>query len=241
MFNTFYIKYISMRTDTLKFRHELKYYITEADYLALRSRLKNVADPDPYADADGKYTIRSLYFETPGDKILQEKLTGIMNREKFRIRMYNTDDSFIRLEKKMKLNLATSKVSCPLSRNETDLILNNDISWMIDSDRNLLKEFYAKMKYQQLRPKTVVEYTRECFIYKPGNVRISIDSEIKTGITSTKFFDAKLPTAKTFGVPVIIMEIKYDNYLPSIIKAMVQLPNRRVTAFSKYAAARMFG
>lgn len=241
MFNMFYIQVICMRTDTLKFRHELKYYITEADYLTLRARLRNVAKPDPYADADGKYTIRSLYFETPMDKTLQEKLTGVMNREKFRIRMYNTDDSFIRLEKKMKLNLATSKVSSPLSRNETDLILANKIDWMKDSDRDLLKELYTKMKYQQLRPKTVVEYTRECFIYKPGNVRVSIDSEIKTGITGTKFFDADLPTAKTFGITVIIMEIKYDNFLPSIIKAMVQLPNRKVTAFSKYAAARIFG
>ncbi|MDO5847543.1 MAG: polyphosphate polymerase domain-containing protein [Methanocorpusculum sp.] len=231
-----------MRTETLKFRHELKYYITEADYLTIRARLSKIAEPDPYADENGKYSIRSLYFETPGDKILQEKLTGVMAREKFRIRMYNCDSSFIRFEKKMKINTGTSKVTCLLTRAETEKILTGDTAWMRDDERELLKELYSKMKYQQLRPKTIVEYDRECFIYKPGNVRVSVDSNIRTGITNTtKFFEQTLPTAKSFGVPVIIMEIKYDNFLPSIIKAMVQLPNRRVTAFSKYAAARMFG
>ena len=238
----FYIQLICMHTNALKFRHELKYYITEADYMTIRSRLRNIAGPDPFADENGIYSIRSLYFETPGDKVLQEKLTGVKNREKFRIRMYNCDSSFIRLEKKLKINTATSKVSCLISREEADNILSGDIAWMKDADRELLRELYSKMKFQQLRPKTIVEYERECFIYKPGNVRVSIDSNIRTGITNTtKFFETFLPTAKTFGVPVIIMEIKYDNFLPSIIRAMVQLPNRRVTAFSKYASARMFG
>ncbi|HJJ35578.1 MAG TPA: polyphosphate polymerase domain-containing protein [Methanocorpusculum sp.] len=230
-----------MRTNTLKFRHELKYYITEADYLTLRSRLSRVADPDPYAGPDGTYVIRSLYFDTPGDKALQEKLTGVQNREKFRIRLYNGDDSFIRLEKKMKITNSTAKITCTLSREETERILAGDIAWMCGDERELLTELYMKMKYQQLRPKTIVDYSRECFIYRPGNVRISIDSQIKTGITSTKLFDQNLPMTKAFGIPVIIMEVKFDQYLPSIIKAMIQLPNRRVTAFSKYASARMYG
>jgi len=230
-----------MRTTTLKFRHELKYYITEADYLTLRARLSQVTDSDPYAGPDGTYLIRSLYFETPGDRVLQEKLTGVKNREKFRIRLYNGDDSFIRLEKKMKMTNATAKVSCPVTREECERILAGDIAWMFGDARELLNELYAKMKYEQLRPKTIVDYSRECFIYRPGNVRVSIDSQIRTGITSTKLFDPNLPTIKPFGVPVIIMEVKFDQYLPSIIKALVQLPNRRVTAFSKYASARMYG
>lgn len=231
-----------MRTQpTLKFRHELKYYITEADYLTIRARLRQIADPDPYAGPDGTYLIRSLYFETPTDRVLQEKLTGIRNREKFRIRLYNSDDSFIRLEKKMKIANATAKVSCAVTRAECERILAGDTAWMLGDSRELLSELYAKMKYEQLRPKTIVDYSRECFIYAPGNVRISIDSKIKTGITSIKLFDTNLPMTPPFGIPVIIMEVKFDQYLPSIIKAMVQLPNRRVSAFSKYASARMYG
>ena len=224
-----------------KFRHELKYYITESDRLVLRSRLKQIARHDRHADENGVYHIRSLYFETPDDKVLNEKLTGVMNREKFRIRLYNLDTTFIRLEKKIKINNATRKISCRITQDETEKLIHGDLAWMPESNRALILELYTKMKYQQLRAKTIVDYDRESFTYAPGNVRITIDSNIRTGINSTRIFDADTPMIKPFGVPVIILEIKYDNYLPSIIKEMVQLQNRRVTAFSKYAASRMFG
>lgn len=224
----------------LKFRHELKYYLNLADYQTIRSRMMQICAFDRYADADGRYHIRSLYFETPTDTALQEKLTGIMEREKFRIRFYNHDTSFIRLEKKMKINTMTSKLSCPVSRVEVERILKGDLEWMKCSGRALLLELYAKMQYQQLLPKTIVDYTRECFIYAPGNVRITLDTNISTGISSTSLF-SNTPVVKTSSKPIILMEVKYDAFLPYVIRCMIQLPNRRVTAFSKYAVARIFG
>lgn len=224
----------------LKFRHELKYYLNTADYYTIRSRLMQICAFDSHADEEGKYLIRSLYFETPTDTALQEKLTGIMEREKFRIRFYNHDASFIRLEKKMKINSMTSKLSCPIIRTEVDRILAGDLEWMKTSERALLIELYAKMQYQQLRPKTIVDYTRECFIYAPGNVRVTLDTDIRTGISSTDLF-SETPVIKTNREPVIIMEVKYDSFLPQVIKCLLQMPNRRVTAFSKYAVARIFG
>lgn len=223
-----------------KFRHELKYYLNKADYLTIRSRLMQICAFDSHADADGRYHIRSLYFETPTDTALLEKLTGIMEREKFRIRFYNHDASFIRLEKKMKINTMTSKLSCPISRAEAERILSGDIEWMKKSERALLIELYAKMQYQQLRPKTLVDYSRECFIYSPGNVRITLDTDIRTGISSTSLF-SETPGIKTNSEPEIIMEVKYDHFLPYVIRCLIQLPNRRVTAYSKYAVARIFG
>jgi hypothetical protein len=112
---------------------------------------------------------------------------------------------------------------------------------MKESENGLLIELYAKMKYELLRPKTLVDYIREPFVYRPGNVRVTFDTKISTGVNSTDMFNAKTPMIKTHGEPVIIMEVKYDNYLPAIIRSMVQVQNRRVTAFSKYAAARVFG
>lgn len=224
----------------LKFRHELKYSLNQADYLTIRKRLMQVAAFDSHADEEGRYLVRSLYFETPADTALQEKLTGIREREKFRIRYYNSDPSFIRLEKKMKINNMTAKLSCPVTRSEVLRILSGDLAWMKDSARALLMELYAKMQFQQLRPKTIVDYTRECFVYAPGNVRITLDTDIRTGISATDLF-SDTPVVKTNSEPVIIMEVKYDAFLPYVIKCLVQLPNRRVTAFSKYAVARVFG
>ncbi len=220
------------QTKKQKFRHELKYFLNMADYLTIKSRLSPVSSFDEHAGGNGKYRIRSLYFETPDDKALTEKLYGIIEREKFRIRFYNGDSSFIRMEKKLKINTLTSKISCPVTKEEAEKIIRGDIEWMRDSGRALLLELYAKMKYEQLRPRTIVDYDRECFVYAPGNVRVTLDTGISTGVLATDMFNPATPTIHTSASPTIIMEVKYDNYLPSLIRCMVQMPNRRVTAFS---------
>lgn len=224
-----------------KFRHELKYYINMADYLTIRSRLLTISEKDRNVNEDGVYHVRSLYFETPTDRILSEKINGVNNREKFRIRIYNNDPSFIRLEKKTKVNGFANKSDVSVTQEECEKLLSGETSWMKKSGNALLIELYAKMKYEQLRPKTIVDYVREPFIYKPGNVRVTLDSQIKTGIHAKDMFNPEIPTVRTNDGNVIIMEVKYDNFLPTIIQAMIQVQNRKPTAFSKYAVARMFG
>jgi VTC domain. len=119
--------------------------------------------------------------------------------------------------------------------------MSGDTSWMKESEHALLIELYAKMKYEQLRPKTIVDYVREPFIYRPGNVRVTLDSQIMTGVHVKDLFNPALPMVRTHGTNIIIMEIKYDHFLPDIIQNLVRIQNRKTTAFSKYAAARMFG
>ncbi len=225
----------------MNFRHELKYYLNTADYLIIKNRLSEIVGSDEHAGRNGSYKIRSLYFETPDDKVLREKLYGVNEREKFRIRYYNEDTSYIRLEKKMKINNLTCKISVPITKSECEKLLAGDRKWMRDSKEGLILELYAKMKYQLLHPKTLVDYIREPFVYAPGNVRVTFDTKISTGVNSTDLFNFKTPMVKAHGSPVIIMEVKYDHYLPTIIQSMVQVQNRRVTAFSKYADARVFG
>lgn len=225
----------------IQFRHEYKHFINMADYLAIKRRLSLVARPDRHAGPDGKYRIRSLYFETPDDKNLKEKLYGVNNREKFRIRYYNDNTSFIKLEKKTKVNGLGNKLSALLTKAECEKLVAGDIDWMRNSQYPLVLELYAKIKYQQLRPKTIVDYIREPFIYEPGNVRVTIDTAIQTGIQSKDLFCQNLPTIRTNAGNVIILEVKYDEFLPDIIRAAIQLKNRKATAFSKYAVCRVFG
>ena len=97
------------------------------------------------------------------------------------------------------------------------------------------------MKYQLLRPKTIVDYIREPYIYGPGNVRITMDSQIRTGIVSQSIFTDTLPTINTGYGNTIILEVKYDEFLPEVINMILQLKDRRSAAFSKYAAARIYG
>lgn len=223
----------------MQYRHEWKHEINTADLLVLRRRVGAVARPDPHA-AGGRYLIRSLYFDTPSDKALREKTDGVNGREKFRIRYYNYDPSLIRLEKKTKRNGLGTKVSADLSRSEVRAILNGDLDWMLQSGRPLVQEFFCKMTCQGLRPKTLVDYTREPYIYGPGNVRVTFDYDIRTGLGSTDFLDPDCPTIPAGDAP-IILEVKWDAFLPSVIRDAVQLKGRHTSAFSKYAACRIYG
>lgn len=223
-----------------KFRHEYKYFITYSDYLSVKSRLSAIADFDAHAKNSGKYFIRSLYFDNIYDKALREKIDGVNCREKFRIRFYNGNSDFIRLEKKSKINGLCNKISAPLTRKETERILNGNLEWMLTSKRALVTELYSKMHSQLLRPKTIVDYTREPFVYKAGNVRITFDYDIKTGIYSRDIFNSRCPTVPAADES-ILMEIKFDEFLPSVIRDIIQLDSRRAQAFSKYGACRIYG
>ena len=224
--------------DGIRYRHEWKHEICYVDLLSIRQRLRAVAQADPHV-RDGKYLIRSLYFDNLNDKALREKIDGVNRREKFRIRYYNGDPSLIHLEKKSRLNGLGTKFSAQLTAEEAQRIVDGDLDWMMDPDRPLLQELYCKMRYQGMRPKTIVDYTREPFIYGPGNVRVTFDYNIRTGLGCTDFLN---PDCITVPAPDagIILEVKWDAFLPSVIRDAVQTPGRRVTAFSKYAQCRMY-
>ncbi len=209
------------------------------DLLNIRQRLRAVAEPDPHAK-DGKYLIRSLYFDNLHDKALREKIDGVNMREKFRIRYYNLDPTLINLAKKSTRKGLGTKYSASKSAKEAQKIVDGDIDWMMDSERGLIQELYVKMRNQGLRPKTIVDYTREPFIYRPGNVRVTFDYDIRTGMDRTDFLDPGCVTIPAGDAP-ILMEVKWDEFLPSVIRDCVQTPGRREMAFSKYAQCRVYG
>ena len=217
----------------MDFRHEWKHEINYSDMIILRQRLKAVMKPDENA-VDGKYFIRSLYFDNISDKALREKIDGVNCREKFRIRYYNDDTSLIHLEKKSKINGLGNKQSASLSAEEAQKIVDGDFDWMIDCDRPLVQELYSKMMSQGLRPKTIVDYIREPFVFSAGNVRVTLDYDIRTGLYCTDFLNPDCITIPAGNAP-IILEVKWDEFLPSVIRDIVQLESRRTAAFSKYA------
>ncbi len=223
----------------MDFRHEWKHEINYSDMVVLRQRLKAVMKPDENA-VNGKYFIRSLYFDNISDKALREKIDGVNCREKFRIRYYNGDTSLIHLEKKSKINGLGNKQSANLSAEEAQKIVDGDFDWMIDCDRPLVQELYSKMKSQGLCPKTIVDYTREPFVFSAGNVRVTLDYDIRTGLYCTDFLNPDCITIPAGNAP-IILEVKWDEFLPSVIRDIVQLESRRTAAFSKYAVCRIYG
>ena len=183
------------------YRHELKFVIPYADYLSMRQRLQKVMSSDPHVSENGLYQIRSIYFDNIDDKALREKIDGIGRREKFRIRYYNDDFSFITLEKKIKDNNLCLKYDAVITEKECRKILNGDLEFMKDHPEGFVRELYAKMKYQRLKPRVLVSYTREPYIYKAGNVRVTFDSRIRTSLFNRRFLDSKVSDISATDTP----------------------------------------
>lgn len=224
----------------MTYRNEIKHVIGLGDKAAVCANMRAIAQLDEHTDEQGRYHIRSLYFDSPSNRALREKTDGVNEREKFRIRLYNHDTSFIKLEKKVKRNGLGYKVTAPLTADEAQKIVDGDLDWMPKSGRALVVELYSKMKSQHLRPKTIVDYERTPFIYPAGNVRVTIDENIRTGLNCTDFLN-QYCIMMPAGEPVIILEVKWDEFLPDIIKRAVQLKNCRAGAFSKYQVSRIYG
>lgn len=224
------------------YRHELKYVINAMDCAVLRSRLPQVMGRDSHAGKEGTYRVRSLYFDTPQDQALKDKLYGVAKREKFRLRYYNEDLFHIRLEKKCKYGELSCKKTTVLTYGECVKLLERELDWMKQDERGLVRELYGKMKSQGLSPRTMSSYLREPYVYSAGNVRVTLDSQMRTGMGNHDFLHMEcVPMVYSQGESVYLLEVKYDGFLPDHIRAMLQLGYRSCGSFSKYANSRSFG
>lgn len=229
---------ISKKDNIRPLRHELKHQINHLDDLVLSKRLRKIFPHDKYAGEDGCYTVSSLYFDTPYDKAYQDKINGVNFREKFRLRYYGRNLSFIRLEKKYKINGLCGKISSKLSLSEVKDLLKGNIDFLLDTKDPLFIEFYSKVKGQGLAPKTIVRYNREAFTYAPGNVRITLDRNVSTTMNADNFLNIYTSDFKVLDTTVL--EVKYDNYLPDIARMAVQIGNRKASSCSKYTITRFY-
>ncbi|MFR5601432.1 MAG: polyphosphate polymerase domain-containing protein [Lachnospiraceae bacterium] len=148
---------------TAAMRHEFKHQINQQEDLVLSQRLRKLFAHDKHAGQDGTYGVTSLYFDTPYDGALREKIDGVNRREKFRLRYYGEDTSFIRLERKYKVNGLCGKQSAKISLEQTEQLLAGEYGFLLDSGNPLFIQLYSKMQGNCLRPKTIVYYEREAF------------------------------------------------------------------------------
>lgn len=220
-------------------RQELKYSLGRAEYAAISQRCRAVMQLDPHVGPNGCYDIVSLYFDDLGDSALMQNYSGVSRREKFRIRFYNGNTDTLHLEKKVKYGGLGKKYACPMTAGQLRRMLAGDLDWMMDTGYPLMQELYARMRNDLLRPKTIVAYRREPFIYAPGNVRVTFDYDIRSGVLNPDML-----SGRAVLVPVnpehVLLEVKYDAFLPDIIRMILQEGTPRVQAFSKYASCRQY-
>lgn len=216
-----------------KLRHELKYIISTGEYRCMKARFEAVMSADAHT-AGGGERIRSLYFDDIFDSAYHEKASGIEMRKKYRIRVYNESARLIKLECKQKFGSMVAKESALLNVEQYGLLLHGgDCSFLLDSG-SMAAGMYAAMKTSLLSPSVITDYLREAYTCENGNVRVTFDSGIRAGVYDTDIFSPDIITAECLEPGTLVLEVKYDDFLPSHIKKMLQIPSHRREAVSKF-------
>ncbi len=218
------------------YRHEWKYLISLPEAELLRRRLLSVLHPDPHADPDGGYEIRSLYFDDWRNSAYEQKMMGVYSRKKWRIRIYNCSDRSISLERKKKQGNYIYKESAKLTREEFESILDGDTDFLLRKENNLCGEFCTEYVSELLRPRVIVDYRRIPLILEEGTVRITFDSSVRAALGGFQIFDPDLPTVSAMDPGILVLEVKYTEFLPRIVQQLLPPQSRDFSAFSKYTA-----
>jgi len=227
---------------TLPLRHELKFYINEMQYHLLSSALDRVLDRDPNGDENNEYHIRSLYFDTVYNDALYDKLNGVQNRDKFRIRIYNLSDRVIKMECKTKVGSLISKRSLTIPRDLCEQLMAGDPTGLETTRSGLLNDIYREMTVNLLRPVVIVDYVREAYLHPAEEVRITFDKQLRTGMFSKDLFDPHVPTLPPLDNGEIILEVKYNRVMPPYIRDLITTycGGAVQCAISKYTICRRF-
>lgn len=228
--------------NTLPLRHELKFFINEAQYTLLRGMLQHTLQPDPNGDENNEYFIRSLYFDTVFNDALYDKYNGVQNRNKYRIRTYNLSDRIIKLECKTKVGSLISKRSLSIPRDLAEQLMAGDPAGLESTRSGLLSEVYREMTVNLLRPVVLVDYTREAWLHPAEEVRITFDKHLRSGLRSIELFSPDVPTIPPFEHDEMILEVKYNRVLPPYIRSMLSMccGGAVQSAISKYTWCRNF-
>jgi len=217
-----------------RYRNEWKYLIDTAQKDLICRRLSPFLRLDENATKDGGYMIRSLYFDDYFQSAYEEKDAGVLRRKKYRIRIYNCTDDVIKLERKKKFGSYIFKEDASLTREDVYKILDGDYDFLLRSDKPLCREFYYECVSNVMRPRTIVDYDREPWKMDEGTVRITFDMDVRAAIGSFDIFDATLPTLSVLEPGKCVMEVKFTEFMPQVLREV--LPDRasEFTAVSKY-------
>ena len=231
---------MQQKRNGLPARHELKYFINPAELEMLRHRLRPVLSMDSHCVNGRPYIIRSLYFDDIEDSAWYDKQSGVMHRDKYRIRIYHFSDREIFLERKRKMGDLIQKSSVQITRRLCDQIISGNPTGLQKAGNPLLQDMYVQMRTKLLRPRVIVDYAREAYLHPAEDTRITFDLNLRSGLYSSDLFNPALPTVSPHDRNVEILEIKFNNYLPGYVAALMSGVTAERSAVSKYVLCRRY-
>lgn len=225
--------------DTKIERKEMKYYIPYIQYIALSSLLSKAMKHDRYNVPMKGYLVRSLYFDTLDNKSFEEKMAGLEEKTKYRLRIYGLNDKAVKFEIKKKFNDMIVKESALISREDAKQVQNKNYEVLLKYKDPILNKIYKEFKKCLYQPVLLVDYWREAYVWDFNNIRIVFDRFLKSSSLQLDVFNKDVFATRKIKKCMVIMEIKYNNFIPDFIKNMMQIPNFTRSAISKYAIGRL--
>lgn len=216
------------------YRVELKYFINPHQRYLMLNKLCRICERDPFCSVHGGYLVSSLYYDDYKQSAFFDKLNGVRDRKKFRIRIYDHQPDVIKLERKIKRESATQKTHLQISMDEYENLINGDTGFLREKRDSVADDFYLNYQTRYLRPRVVVEYHREAFIYRYGDVRITIDTLLKAGVFQKDLFSDGYMVS-TLPWDQIILEVKFTGYIPGFLQNTIRLFNLQRQSISKFA------
>ena len=221
------------------YRVEDKFACSEKDLFLLQARLQTVLEPDKNQTSADGYRITSVYFDDLFDTHLQDTVDGNRLREKYRIRIYNGSFDVIKLEIKYKRDNRVMKRARNITLEQMrELMKGHCIQTENESMEDPVTLFNLAITNRGLRPKVIVEYDRSAYIYEAGNVRITLDRNIRGSDQFEAFLNGEKITYEYERELGQVLEVKYDEFLPGFISGMLETGNMNQTSYSKYRICR---
>lgn len=219
------------------FRQERKFLINSIQVSQIGHQLSLVMNEDKHNYGEG-YLVRSLYFDTIDDNDFEDKEDGVELRKKIRLRCYGPNASFALLEMKQKQGSNQKKRSLKMERYDAQQLIAGNYGILLKYHDPFALELYGLMQIQCYRPKVVVEYRRRAFIAKENKIRITLDHHITATESNFDIFSSTLLQNSVLQPSLAVLEVKYNGFLLSYIKDIIQNCNEIETSVSKYCISR---
>lgn len=218
------------------YRHEDKFLLSPGEAACLRGLLQGVLRPDPH----GVYHIRSLYFDTPGLRDYNEKLLGLRDRKKLRLRTYSgRAEDPVKLEIKNKRENFSHKETLVITPQQAQALIRGEWEALDGYQSPTARRFQNFGAAEARRPYMLIDYEREAFLCPAQRVRITFDRNIRAA-RSSAFFDAGVPMVGLHSRQVTVLEVKYDHFLPGYLTRLLSSCRMQSMSVSKYATACTF-
>ena len=225
-------------------RQELKYYLSEIQSQSLLHQLSQLMAFDSNSEGSRGYVVRSLYFDSIDDECLYQKQSGLLYRQKIRLRTYGDSRNGVcgvaKFEIKQKHGQLVNKDSVSIDLEDARQICRGEYGLLLKPDNPVLNKIYTIFSTRVYKPKVIVEYNRVALSLPVANIRVTFDQNLRSNVNQLELFEPSRSSMPVIVEGKQILEVKFDEYFPGFLKRVLSGYSAERMAISKYTLARRY-